>query len=292
MIVDAHAHSFPSVRGWLNGKETRSLSYGKVKIGSDYERWFPPSFVDSASPIELLIEYMDWNDISKAIVTQGPMYGLHNDYLIEEQKRHHDRIRIFGILERYTNAQSLDALSNMAQAGMCGLKFELESIISNDTQFRFDSSEVMSVCEQCQASGLSIMVHPVRGEGTEVAIAKVIDTFPRLKIIIAHLGLAPFPGWESKIHLAKRENVFLDCSGLPASFDSDEYPYVQAQGFIKWAVDQVGSEKILWGSDYPALLRWCTYRQTLDIVRSSNVLSDMEKERILGTNAARVFGFL
>ena len=135
------------------------------------------------------------------------------------------------------------------------------------------------------------MVHPVRGEGTEVGIAKIADTFPKLRIIIAHLGLAPYPGSESKINLAKRENVFLDTSGLPASFAGDEYPYLQAQRFIKWAVDQVGSDKIMWGSDYPALLRWCTYRQTLDIVRNSAVLSDLEKERILGTNAARMFGF-
>jgi len=61
--------------------------------------------------------------------------------------------------------------------------------------------------------------------------------------------------------------------------------------YIERLRDAYTSKRLLWGSDYPPTMRYMTYRQSLEVVRSHcHFLSDAEKADILGDNAARLFG--
>ena len=73
-----------------------------------------------------------------------------------------------------------------------------------------------------------------------------------------------------------------------------EYPYVEGQEMLKHWCDQVGAEKLMWGSDMPfSGGLWCTYRQAVDYIRLyCDCLSQAQKDLILGDNAARMFKLL
>jgi len=88
------------------------------------------------------------------------------------------------------------------------------------------------------------------------------------------------------------EKIFLELSALPYFFSVDRYPYSRARECIRQAVEEVGGQKIMWGSDYPGILMNCSYRETLDLVREGcDFLSTQEKKMILGETAAQVFKF-
>ena len=69
-----------------------------------------------------------------------------------------------------------------------------------------------------------------------------------------------------------------------------EYPYPLHTRVIKEIYEEVGAERLLWGSDMPNIYRTCTYRQCLDLVRLHfDFLTEEEKKGVIGGNAARLF---
>ena len=57
------------------------------------------------------------------------------------------------------------------------------------------------------------------------------------------------------------------------------------------AVDLVGANKIMWGTDVPGLLTVATYRQLVDLGWAhTDFLSSEDQEKIMGLNAAEVYG--
>lgn len=95
------------------------------------------------------------------------------------------------------------------------------------------------------------------------------DRYPNMKLIIAHLG--------SKAHIdaikaAKHGNIYTDTSGYLSSLNN----------VIEYAVESVGSEKILFGTD--------TYSPVFQYSRIALArISRPDKENILYKNAERLF---
>ena len=66
------------------------------------------------------------------------------------------------------------------------------------------------------------------------------------------------------------------------------YPFIEAQEYIKLACDIVGSNKIMWGSDFPSAMNYCTYKEAYSYIENSNLLTQEEKENILYNNAYKL----
>lgn len=95
------------------------------------------------------------------------------------------------------------------------------------------------------------------------------DKYPDMKLIIAHLG--------SRAHIdaikaAKHGNIYTDTSGYLSSLNN----------IIEYAVEEVGSEKILFGTDtYSPIFQY----SSIALAR----ISQTDKENILYKNAIRLF---
>ena len=136
-------------------------------------------------------------------------------------------------------------------------------------------------------------------------IAIVLERFPDLKIVIGHLGgnvrPASHPDYthspEELMKVLKKRNAYFEV-GYVLAFENwevwgqdYEYPFPLHTLFIKRIYEEIGAERLLWGSDMPNIYRTCTYLQCLDLVRLHfDFLAPGEKDLILGKNAARVFG--
>ena len=48
---------------------------------------------------------------------------------------------------------------------------------------------------------------------------------------------------------------------------------------------------MMWGSDYPRTMTAITYDMSKDFIEKTKELSDEEKEKFLGENAKRFYGF-
>jgi len=110
------------------------------------------------------------------------------------------------------------------------------------------------------------------------ATSTVADTFPDLTVVMAHMGGdgREGAGWKAGIEAAtKRPNVYLEVCGSTLHRDR-----------IREAVEKVGSERILYGSDMTLI----NPSITIGMVEEAAV-SQSDRENILYNNARKVFRF-
>ncbi len=135
-------------------------------------------------------------------------------------------------------------------------------------------------------------------------IARVLKKFPDVNGIIGHLGgnvkQPSDPDYTDTpselLNLLKLPNVYFEV-GYVLAYENwavwkqnYEYPYPLHTKLIKRIYDEVGAERLLFGSDMPNTYRTCTYKQCLDLVRLHfNFLNEEEKSLVLGGNAAKLF---
>ena len=103
-------------------------------------------------------------------------------------------------------------------------------------------------------------------------LAKVMDRFPRLKVIGAHLG--GYTRWDDALTLCGRENLWLDTSSALWALDP---------ALSRNIIERHGEDRILFGTDYPVSLPEREF-QLLDRLG----LSDSVKEKILYRNGAEL----
>jgi predicted TIM-barrel fold metal-dependent hydrolase len=110
---------------------------------------------------------------------------------------------------------------------------------------------------------------------TPKKIAAILNDFPRLRIIAAHLGGYQF--WEEAYQVLAGRDLYLDTSS--------SLPYINPD-LLKRIFLKHGTDRILFGSDYP--LR--SPKQDLPLLEQIPWLNDTAKEQIKGRNCGRLFG--
>ena len=103
--------------------------------------------------------------------------------------------------------------------------------------------------------------------------------------------MATFPTFMEQVRLAHHRNVMVESGGITWLYNSEFYPFHGAIKAIRQAADEVGMEKLMWGSDYPRTITAITYRMSYDFVQKSKELTDEEKAMFLGRNAEKFYGF-
>lgn len=308
MIIDAHAHIMTAVKGMTASGPTRSLSWGKARWGEQTIQLLPPFNEATTFPAEALLAQMDWAGVDRAVLLQGPFYGVANAYVAAAVARFSDR---------FVGAFAPDPLAPdvrqvyeqcVEDYGLRILKFELTEptgLTGLHPDLRLDAPEFGWIFESAERDEL-VVTFDLGKIGSRAyqtaAVAALVERHPDLTFVIAHLAQPPMgegeeadaefiDKWREQIMLGRRQNVYFDLSALPAySPDFDEYPYVAARIYIRRAAELIGAEKIMWGTDAPGLLTSGTYRQLLNYVRlHCDFLSEAEMANVLGLNALRVY---
>ncbi len=106
-------------------------------------------------------------------------------------------------------------------------------------------------------------------------VAALLDLFPRLTVIAAHLGGYCF--WEDACETLAGRHLYLDTSSAIQFID----PVL-----LRRLVEKHGTERILCGSDYPLN----SPRESLEAVDRLPWLTSAQKAAIMGENCARLFG--
>ena len=104
--------------------------------------------------------------------------------------------------------------------------------------------------------------------------------------VVFDIGRYPAECWQPEA-LA---NVVFDLASLPSNQGKDAtYPYPDAIHYIKRAIELVGSDRLMWGSDLPMNLCKDSYRHLIDYIVLSNEISTPDKENIMSATAAKVY---
>ena len=153
---------------------------------------------------------------------------------------------------------------------------------------RFEAADerLWPTFETCAELNLPVVAHagPSRGSvpfGEPAAFAGVLQRFPGLKLILAHLG----GGAWSQVERFARDfpNAHFDCSEILHWTGADGGP---TPNRLARLIRDIGAGRVLFGSDFP----WYELDASIELLDRLPMLADGEKAAIAGLNAARLLG--
>ena len=245
----------------------------------------PPYMTDGQNTAERFLSNMDYAQVSAAVITQEFIDGLQNSYLMQVQQRYPTRFFCFGMPE-LRKAGFCDEAESLIRGGFRGIKVPAARLPQ-----QFLNDEMMKMLRLMEQQGVILGIELMDGDAQVAQMEEIIQECPQLKIAIGHFGMVTRPGWMSQIRLARHENVYVESGGITWLFNDEFYPFPSAIRAIKEAADEVGCQKLMWGSDYPRTITAITYKMSYDFVTKSKELTEEQKAMFLSENAKQFFGF-
>ena len=276
MVIDFHTHIFPS---WLKEKRDEyikrdpcfSLLYSQPKA--------------KMATAEEVIASMDEAGIDLSVVLNAGWVSHElcvetNDYILDSISRYPSRLIGFCAIQPKAGDAAIAELERCAKAGAKGIG-ELRS----DTQ-GFDLTDEATMKPLVDAAlkhDLIFLTHssePVghvyfgKGNITPNILYPFIVKFPNLKLVCAHWGGGlPFYALMPEVGKALA-NVFFDTAATVFLYQPQIFQQVS---------NIVGSDKILFGSDYPLV----SQKRIIAQIESVD-LTEEDRSKILGGNALKL----
>jgi L-fuconolactonase len=126
---------------------------------------------------------------------------------------------------------------------------------------------------------------------------KFVKKFPSMRFVVDHLAKpyirsGEFDFWSKGIHkLATLPNVFCKVSGMVTEADWKNWKNDDFKPYLSHITDCFGTERIMYGSDWPVCLLAGSYAQVYDLTfEFYKGFSHEEKNGIFGENACRFYG--
>jgi predicted TIM-barrel fold metal-dependent hydrolase len=267
MIIDFHTHVFPpqikkNRRKYTESDPCFAILYSNPKAKLVTADELIASMDREGVDISVIVNY-GWTTHELCVET--------NDYILES-------------IARYPNAveAAVDEIERCARAGIKGvgeMRPDIQLFYPGDEMLLSPLVEVMKKYRLVMLTHASEPVghtYPGKGTVTPEMLYPFITSFPDLPVVCAHWGGGlPFYALMPEVKQAMG-NVFFDTAASPFLYTPEVYTQV---------VQLVGSDKVLFGTDYPLL----PPSRLLNEINSLN-LSEETKSLILSGNARRLLG--
>lgn len=289
-IIDAHSHLWLRQDTSWNGMPVRTLKNGRSFFLTEEVQMVPPFMIDGVNSAEVFLSNMNYAQVGGAVVVQEFIDGIQNDYLAKVKSDYPERFFVFGMCD-YFKPGFYDTAASLIDSGFKGIAIPGHRLILSDGRVNLNSPEMMKMFHLMEDKGVILSLCLAENNLQNGEIKEVIEECPRLKIAIGHFGMVTVPGWEDQIKLALNDNVMIESGGITWLFNKEFYPFNGAVRAIREAIDMVGADKLMWGSDYPRTITAITYKMSYDFILKTNDLTDREKRLFLGENAEKFYGF-
>ena len=289
-IIDAHAHLWLRQDAVWNGKRILTLENGRSHFLGEEVQMVPPFMIDGKNSAEVFLSNMNYAQVSAAVITQEYIDGLQNDYLEEVMQRYPDRFFCCGMCDYFEEDIVAQAQALYAR-GFRAIKIPANRLKTDAVTVSLLDEKMVALFDWMEQNEVMLSID-LDDDSRQIAqFEEVLQQHPRLRVAIGHFGMATFPTFMEQVRLARHDNVMVESGGITWLYNAEFYPFRGAVRAIRQAADEVGMEKLMWGSDYPRTITAITYRMSYDFVLKSNELTDEEKAMFLGKNAERFYGF-
>lgn len=290
-IIDAHAHLWLKQEAVVGGQRISQLPNGRADFMGEERQMLPPFMIDGRNSAEVFLSNMDYAQVSAAIITQEFIDGNQNEYLKSVAKQYPDRFFVCGLCE-FREKGFLREATNLIENGFKGIAIPAHRLpLASGNRIWLNSPEMMEMFHLMERQGTILSITLADGEMQVGEMKEVVQECPGLKVAIGHFGMVTADGWMEQIRLARYRNVMIESGGITWLFNSEFYPFDGAVKAIRQAADEVGIDKLMWGSDYPRTITAITYKMSYDFITKSSLLTESEKASFLGDNARRFYGF-
>ena len=128
------------------------------------------------------------------------------------------------------------------------------------------------------------------------AAIELVKQFPNQPFVLDHIAKPQISkgideNWKANIlKLATFPNVSCKLSGMVTETANFQWTKEEFSPFIKTVFEAFGTDRILYGSDWPVCLLAANYKDQLEIVQNYiSTLSEIEQAKVMGNNAARFY---
>lgn len=272
VVVDAHVHCFA---GPNNGR----FPYHP---NATYE----PNYVQ---PVHVLLHLMNQTGVDYAIIVHPEPYQDDHSYL--EYCLDHGGGRLKGtalvFADRPGSAEKLPDL--VRRLPIVGVRIHA---YLEDRMAPFGTPELRALWASATDLGIGVQLHfePRYAAGFE----PLIREFSQTPVVIDHLG-RPFQGtpqeYETVLRWAQYPNTIIKMSAIP---QQEEFPDRDIHEILARVISEWGVDRIISGGGFGANVTAATYPAFRNRLRDllSQHLSAADIDKILGENAARLYGFV
>jgi len=276
VIVDFHTHIFPP---WV--KEQRD-EY--IKRDGCFSLHYSPPQAKMATAEELIAS-MDEAGVNLSVAlnigwVNHELCRETNDYILESVSRYPDRLIGFCSIQPKAGDAAIAELERCAEAGARGVGEMKSDVQGFDLA---DATTMKPIVDTMVKYDMILLTHSSEPVGhqyigkssitPDILYSFILD-FPDLKLVCAHWG-GGLPFYALMPEVAKAlANVF---------FDTAATIFLYQPQIFKQVSEIIGSDKILFGSDYPLISpsRIIAQIQSLE-------LAPKDKNKILGDNAQKL----
>jgi len=276
MIIDFHTHIFPP----FIQKDRSSYLFDPL-----FKLLYSAGKVKLAAADDLLAN-MEKDGIDFALALNigwesGEMCRKTNDYIMETVAGNSKQIAGFGTVALNNVKEAVKEVERCAAGGLKGIG---EMRLARDL-FSLDDARLNEFVQALIACRIPLLLHcsepvghqyPGKGDTTPELILRLIERFPGLSLICAHWGGGlPFYALmpEVKQALAK------------VKFDTAASPFLYSPQIYRKAIDVVGADAVVFGTDYPLIGQARSLRE----VKNLNLPGEIA-EQILFRNARDLLG--
>ena len=295
----------------------RSGGYGRFTWtfeGKTYaKQYLPPYLTDLSHSPEMLIAQMDYAGIQRALLHVHPIFGFLNDFVADCVTRFPDRLLgLASIPDWQIEKDPMDAASEIERAyanGLHGYQFILSSRFRKRVTASWDSLACRPFWDAVTKFGKPIFFTiepPCPGPTFDDYLGQLqiwqgwLARYPDVPAVLTH----GFP-WRLLLTKDRRGLHLPDVLFEPFRHSSAkmellfpialgniwDYPYTELRPTLLQLVEQIGQDRLIWGSDMPNVERFSNYRQNLATFRVhyKDLLSDDAIDAITGRNVMELF---
>jgi predicted TIM-barrel fold metal-dependent hydrolase len=253
------------------------------------ERPHSPLGVDlgPAVSVEEALATLDAAGVSQAIQVTPSCMGFDNRYALEGAERFPDRIRVFGRLD----PTAPDVVERLDEWHAHPLAVGVRLTLLRGAGEWAGVPAWKPFWRHCEALGMPVAIY---APGQARALGALAAAHPALTVLVDHCALGHDPEtlarWHDVLDLARLQNVCLKVSYFPEA-TREAFPFVRAQRLMRDVHERFGADRLIWGSNFPPVLKACTYEQALRFVSEAcDFLTAGDRDELLGGTIRRVVG--
>jgi predicted TIM-barrel fold metal-dependent hydrolase len=278
MIIDFHTHIFaPEIKKnrshYVDSDPCFAILYSKKEA--------------KLATAEELIASMDRAGVDVSVIlnigwTTHELCMETNDYILESIARYPKRLIGFCSIQPQSTQAALDEIERCVKGGIRGVGEMRPDIQLFDPG---DESVMKPFVDMLKKHKMIMLTHasepvghdyPGKGSATPEILYPFISDCPDLNIVLAHWGGGlPFYALMPEVKRALGR----------VYFDTAASPFLYSSGVYRQVSQLVGSDKVLFGSDYPLLEQERLIKEI-----DSLELNDEVKSQILSGNARKLLG--
>jgi predicted TIM-barrel fold metal-dependent hydrolase len=276
MVIDGHTHIF--------SRKVRQNRQRYCEKDPAFRRIYGSEKAKMVGP-QALVDEMDRAGVDRAVICGFPWQNhelcvRENDAIMEAVTRFPTRLIGFACVYPAEPERAVDEIGRCVREGLRGVG---ELGFYNRGMTEQDRIRMAPICRAVGTMKIPLLFHanetvghdyPGKGETDLSEIYRFVCSFPDVRIILAHWGggLVFYELMPSVAQVTR--HVYYDTAATPFLYRDDIY---------RLAIEIIGSERIVFGSDYPLISPERAIRE----IREAGLESGTA-DKILGGNMSRL----